>query len=197
MIFPFVPMRLNRNFPVLPLRTTNFALAIGGSPLGVALVLPLLHRRPGTTGLKGWSSMRSHFSRRLVVVTALALAVRVLYVLLVMRHRALGFDSNWYHDMANNLSRGRGYEVRCVVTSCDFHPTAYFPPLFPLLLAVPARLGASSLTSLQLFACGLGSCTVVAVGLLARRLGGPSVGLVAAGIAAVHPIFFAADGGLM
>ena len=141
--------------------------------------------------------MRSHFSRRLVVVTALALAVRVLYVLLVMRHRALGFDSNWYHDMANNLSRGRGYEVRCVVTSCDFHPTAYFPPLFPLLLAVPARLGASSLTSLQLFACCLGSCTVVAVGLLARRLGGPSVGLVAAGIAAVHPMFFAADGGLM
>jgi len=43
----------------------------------------------------------------------------------------------------------------------------------------------------------VGSCTVAAVGFLARRLGGPSVGLVAAGIAAVHPMFFAPDGGLM
>jgi 4-amino-4-deoxy-L-arabinose transferase-like glycosyltransferase len=123
--------------------------------------------------------------------------VRVVYVLVVMRHRELGFDSNWYHDMANTLSRGRGYQVRCLVASCELHPTAYFPPLFPLLLALPARLGASSLTSLQLSACVIGSCTVAAVGFLARRLGGPSVGLVAAGIAAVHPMFFAADGGLM
>jgi len=142
--------------------------------------------------------MRNHFKRRLVALVALGLAVRVLYVIVVMRHRELGFDSNWYHDMANTLSRGRGYQVRCAVTtSCDFRPTAYFPPLFPLLLALPSRLGASSLTSLQLFACGVGSCTVAAVGFLARRLGGPSVGLVAAGIAAVHPMFFAPDGGLM
>ena len=103
--------------------------------------------------------MRNHFNRRLVALVALGLAVRVLYVLVVMRHRELGFDSNWYHDMANTLSRGRGYQVRCAVTtSCHFRPTAYFPPLFPLLLALPSRLGASSLTSLQLFACGVGSC---------------------------------------
>ena len=79
--------------------------------------------------------MRSHFNRRLVVLAGLGLAVRVVYVLVVMRHRELGFDSNWYHDMANTLSRGRGYQVRCLVASCELRPTAYFPPLFPLLLA--------------------------------------------------------------
>ena len=141
--------------------------------------------------------MWNHFNRRLVVLIALGLAVRVAYVLVVMRHRELGFDSNWYHDMANTLAQGRGYQVRCLTPSCDFHATAYFPPLFPLLLSLPSRLGATSLLSHQLFACGIGACTVAAVGLLARRLGGPSVGLVAAGIAAVYPMFFAADGGLM
>jgi 4-amino-4-deoxy-L-arabinose transferase-like glycosyltransferase len=142
--------------------------------------------------------MRSQFNRRLAVVVVLGLAVRVAYVLVVMRHRELGFDANWYHDMANTISEGRGYQVRCrVITSCEYRPTAYFPPLFPLLLSLPSRLGATSLTSHQLFACGVGACTVAAVGFLGRRLGGASVGLLAAGIAAVYPMFFAADGAPM
>src|SRR3989442_3548929 len=42
---------------------------------------------------------------------------------------------------------------------------------------------------------GLG--TIVLIGLIARRLGGPRAGLIAAGIAAVYPVLVAADGAMM
>src|SRR5206468_11202107 len=98
-------------------------------------------------------------------------------------------DATAYHLLANNLADGRGY-----IRPFDFtirhitRPTADYPPLFPALLAVPSFLGAKSVDAQGLLLCFVGSGTVVLLGFLGRRVGGPLVGAVAAAIAAVYPM---------
>ena len=65
-------------------------------------------------------------------------------------------------------------------------PTAFHPPLFPLVLAAGSELGLDSFRQHQAIGCLLGALTVGAVGLIARRLAGEVVGLAAAGMAAIY-----------
>src|SRR6185503_5307734 len=107
-------------------------------------------------------------------------------------------DSNAYHLLANHLADGHGY-----IRPFDFadfglvHVTAEYPPLFPALLSVISVLGATSIEAHRLLTCLLGGGTVVLIGLLGRRVRGDTVGLVAAGIAAVYPVLFVTDTMLM
>ncbi|MEA2468525.1 MAG: hypothetical protein QOJ57_2651, partial [Thermoleophilaceae bacterium] len=63
--------------------------------------------------------------------------------------------------------------------------TAFHPPLFPALLAIPSAIGLDSYTAHQIVGCAVGAATVVVAGLVARRLAGDAACLAAALIAAV------------
>lgn len=138
------------------------------------------------------------FAVGLLVVGAIALVVRVTFVVLADPTVPEVGDASAYHLLANNLADGRGY-----IRPFDFEllerlrPTAEYPPLFPALVSVASFLGVKSVEGQRLAMTLVGTGTVVAVGFLGRRVGGPTVGLVAAGLAAVYPMLFLSDGVLM
>jgi Dolichyl-phosphate-mannose-protein mannosyltransferase len=134
----------------------------------------------------------------LLGIALVALIVRVGFVLVVDPKLPDPGDATAYHLLANNLADGHGY-----IRPFDFRilhvvrPTAEYPPLFPALLAVPSFLGAKSVDAQRLLLCFVGTGTVVLVGFLGRRVGGPLVGVLAAAIAAVYPMLFLGEAVLM
>jgi 4-amino-4-deoxy-L-arabinose transferase-like glycosyltransferase len=141
-------------------------------------------------------------SRRFFVALTLisvgALAIRVAYVLLVDPAVPRIGDASAYHLLAEHLARGDGY-----IRPFDYlllhkvRATAEYPPLFAVVVAIPARLGVHSVEGQRLFVSLIGAGTVALVGLLGRRVGTPAVGLVAAGLAAISPMLFQSEGMLM
>lgn len=130
----------------------------------------------------------------LAAIAAVALAVRVAYVLLVRRHPPLVGDAYQFHYGANLLADGKGfidalgYKVHLVRQS------AQHPPVYTVFLALPSFLGLRSFLDHQLWSCLLGTATVVVVGLAGRRIAGDRAGLIAAAIAAVYPNLWLWDG---
>jgi len=138
------------------------------------------------------------FPVMLAAITLAALAIRVAFVVVVApKIPALG-DASAYHLLAEHLARGDGY-IR-PFDDLLLHlrrPTAEYPPLFPVLLSLPARLGAHSVKQQQIFLAFLGAGTVSLVGLLGRRVASAEVGLCAAALAAVYPMLFLTEATLM
>jgi hypothetical protein len=141
----------------------------------------------------------SPFARRLALVAAAGFALRAVFALAVapdsLNHRG---DPRFFHLAANLLADGHGYiaplpfiDHGTVIASTEH------PPLWSALLAVFSAVGGRSYAAHELVACGVGAATVVCAGVLARRLGGPRAGLLAAGGAALYPVFVAMDGSLM
>jgi 4-amino-4-deoxy-L-arabinose transferase-like glycosyltransferase len=134
----------------------------------------------------------------LLAIALAALVVRVVFVVVVDPKLPDPGDAIAYHLLANNLADGHGY-----IRPFDFRilhvsrPTAEYPPLFPALLAIPSFLGAKSVDAQRLLLCFVGTGTVVLVGFLGRRVGGPLVGVIAAAIAAVYPMLFLSEAVLM
>jgi 4-amino-4-deoxy-L-arabinose transferase-like glycosyltransferase len=134
----------------------------------------------------------------LLAIALVALVVRVAFVLVVNPKLPDPGDATAYHLLANNLADGRGY-----IRPFDFRilhvsrPTAEYPPLFPALLAVPSFLGAKSVDAQRVFLCFVGTGTVVLIGFLGRRVGGPLVGLIGAAVAALYPMLFLSEAVLM
>jgi hypothetical protein len=126
------------------------------------------------------------------------LAIRVAYTLVVDPKVQPVSDATTYHLLANHLAAGKGwvrpYELEWYGVA---PPTAEFPPLFPALLSVVAWLGGTAVQTQRLVNCVIGAGTVIAIGMLARRVGGGAVGVLAAAIAAVYPMLFWSDGALM
>jgi 4-amino-4-deoxy-L-arabinose transferase-like glycosyltransferase len=130
----------------------------------------------------------------LAAITVVGLAARLLYA----HFAALGggrADDLWYHTMANAIAGGHGISVpRHFIAGhgslSDYSgptvPTAFHPPLFPALLAIPSKLGLSSYAQQRAVGCAMAAAGVAVVGLAGRRLGGPRVGLAAAALAAVY-----------
>jgi 4-amino-4-deoxy-L-arabinose transferase-like glycosyltransferase len=125
------------------------------------------------------------------MIAVVALAVRIGFVIVVDPAVPELGDASAYHLLAENLSDGRGYirPFDDMLLALE-RPTAEYPPLFPVLLAVPAKLGGHSVETQRLFLAFLGTATVVLIGLLGRRVGGRAVGLVAAAFAALYPMLF-------
>ncbi len=139
--------------------------------------------------------MRTRFGLTLAGLALLGLVARVAYGLATKDASFTG-DALWYHLVANNLADGHGYvvpfefvgpnEVRFGVGANPL-PTAFHLPLFSTILAGFSLLGLDTQTAHMLVGCALGALTVVLVGLVGVRVGGPATGLVAAGLAAVYP----------
>src|SRR5438552_12610270 len=87
-----------------------------------------MHGRPAAP-----SGPSRRFTVKLAVIAAVALAVRVAYVLAVVRHRPLGLDAQSYRDLALHVRGGDGYAQ----TTPDGRlvATATFPPGYPAFLA--------------------------------------------------------------
>jgi hypothetical protein len=127
-----------------------------------------------------------------------AVVVRIVFIVVVAPTvPALG-DATAYHLLAEHFAHGGGY-IR-PFDNLLLHvqrPTAEYPPLFPVLLAIPARLGAHSVDQQRIFCAFVGAGTVMLVGLLGRRVASAPVGLVAAALAALYPMLFLTEATLM
>lgn len=137
------------------------------------------------------------FRTALAGLVALGVIVRVYYTLRVAPWPPRGFDDqSWYQWEANLLAHGHGFMDPIDVLQGRWVPTAAHPPVYPLVLAGLVKLGVSA-AKLRLAGSVFGAGTIAALGLLGRRLAGPRVGLLAAGIAAAYPMLVTADGALL
>lgn len=132
---------------------------------------------------------RSRFPVALAAVAVFAVVARLLFVAVVDPEVPEIGDASAYRLLAANLADGDGYirPFDDLLLGVQ-RPTAEYPPLFPALLAVPSALGAESEHAHRVFLAFVGGGTVVLVGLLGRRVGGPRVGLVAALLGACYPM---------
>jgi 4-amino-4-deoxy-L-arabinose transferase-like glycosyltransferase len=141
------------------------------------------------------------FGKTLCLIAAAALLLRVVYAIAVAgdQYTAGPFgDVVAFHEGANLLARGEGFvHAYSLLESGERVVTAEHPPLWPLVLAGASKLDATSVLAHRLVGAPLGAIAVVLIGLLGRRLDGPVAGLIAAGIAAVHPLLIATDGSAM
>ncbi|GIU87527.1 MAG: hypothetical protein KatS3mg009_2042 [Acidimicrobiia bacterium] len=134
------------------------------------------------------------FAAFLGAVAAVALAVRVAYVLVERRDFDPGGDAYFYHAGANLLADGHGFVSPFHHLEGRAVPAAEHPPLYLVYLAIPSALGLGGVLAHLLWSCVLGVATVVVTGLVGRAVGGDRVGLLAAAAAAVHPNLWAPDG---
>ncbi len=134
--------------------------------------------------------------RRLALVSAVALCIRVAYVLVSKRHAAATGDAFYFHLQADLLVTGKGWFIDPWAWSVHHTvvQSAYHPPLWTLVLALPAALGAQSFLSQLLWSCVVGTAAVAVTGLAGRQVAGPRAGLLAAAIAAVYPNYWLNDG---
>jgi hypothetical protein len=91
--------------------------------------------------------LRHKHNLLLVVLAILALA---LHWLITPDGVGVGHDSIFYLDTAENLAQGRG--VYWTGSGGVLKPLTHFPPLYPLLLAVPILLGADPITAARILA---------------------------------------------
>ncbi len=130
------------------------------------------------------------------VVCLFALGIRLAYVLVVTRHEnGHTYDALYYSLQSYLLSLGHFFETPPFAVG----PDAAHPPLVSLVLTpvsyffgVPADALPQRLTMAV-----LGTVVVLLVGLLARRVGGTRVGIIAAAFAAVYPNFWIPNGIVM
>jgi dolichyl-phosphate-mannose-protein mannosyltransferase len=143
----------------------------------------------------------SRWSVGLALVTLAGLVLRVIYALtLASNHNAplAHGDFDFFRATASLLAAGHGFvhPFPYPITH-QFVPTAEHPPLWPLVLSLGDRLGATGLPEQRLITALIGSGAIAAIGVLAKQLAGARAGLIAAGIAAVYPVLIASDGSVM
>ena len=102
---------------------------------------------------------------------------------------AINGEGAEYTRIAENLVAGRGY-VGIATEGAEL----MFAPLYPLAIAAVSFLTGSSHLAALLVALAAGVVVVLAVYGIARDLYGDTAGLVAAGIAAVHPVLVKLSG---
>jgi 4-amino-4-deoxy-L-arabinose transferase-like glycosyltransferase len=144
------------------------------------------------TPARSWAARR--FAVALGAIALVALAVRLVYALAVAPALEPRGDTLLYHLMAGALADGQGYVSPASLFRGEPAPTSAYPPLYPIYLATWSWLGLDSLDAHRAVSTLLGAATVVLIGLVGRRVGGPVVGLVAAGIAAIYPQLAMVDG---
>jgi len=164
------------------------------------------------------------FRRALLLIVALAIVVRVGYVVgaksetckIVVAGEVRGSfgseclagDQYFYSAEANSLARGDGFvePFAAILAPGQTPPAADHPPLTVVVLApvswladhTPLGDDADANVAAQRYAMVLlGTLLVFLVGLLGRRVGGDTVGLVAAAIAALSPNIWVNDGLVM
>jgi 4-amino-4-deoxy-L-arabinose transferase-like glycosyltransferase len=129
--------------------------------------------------------LREH-AVQLALILGFAFALRLVWIAFSDWQPTPGDDAYRYDFAARALADGRGY------VHLDGTPTAFWPPGYPLLLAVAYRVVGETVTVAQMLNVVLGTATVGLVYLIGRRTLGERPALVGAGIVACFPslIFF-------
>lgn len=132
-------------------------------------------------------------------IMAVGLSIRVAFVLVRQSGVELVTgDAYWYHFQAKLVAEGRGF-----LHPFDYYkdgivaPGADHPPGFVLILAALDWVGIDTPQGQRLAMCLVGTVSIAVIAYVARRLVDPTVGLIAAGIAAVYPNLWINDGMLM
>lgn len=146
-------------------------------------------KAPGAGAAQGRS-----FTTSLAFIVAGAAAIRVAYAITLAPATGGLSDGFWFREVSKHLVEGHWFALR---QGHSLVPTADHPPLYPLWLAFLRLLGIQGDTALRTSGALLGAGTTCLIGLLGRRLGGDRLGLVAAGLDAIHPLLIAADGALL
>src|SRR3954466_12528306 len=131
------------------------------------------------------------FRGRLAIVASSAAAIRTAATIYHRHYPVIG-DALTFHLEGGHLAHGEGFR-----RIFEDVPTAEHPPLFICLLAAFTLLGGDGMLAQKLLLGLVGAVTVVLVGLLGRRVAGERAGIIAAAVAAVHPLLWLADGALM
>jgi 4-amino-4-deoxy-L-arabinose transferase-like glycosyltransferase len=135
------------------------------------------------------------FVLRLVLISAGALAIRLLYALVVMADVPASGDGYQFQLLARIMAEEGKYlhPVASLREGTEI-PTAEKPPLYPAYVALVHLLGWSSYEAQRAASCLLGAAMVGVVGLVGREVNGERTGLIAAGLAAVYPMLVVLDG---
>jgi 4-amino-4-deoxy-L-arabinose transferase-like glycosyltransferase len=165
---------------------SRVGLRMGGAGYSCALVTTAGAQRPG-------------FRPALLGIVAIGVALRVVYTLVESPWPPPGLDDQFYFSaLPKLLADGHGFVAPFKLYFDHVTvATAEHPPLYSVVLAVPALVGLDSADAFRLAGAVFGAGTIALVGLLGRRLAGERAGLIAAGIAAIYPTLIAADGALM
>ena len=139
------------------------------------------------------------FGRSLAAIAGFGLVVRVVYLEVFASHLQTGLDTIWYQLQSATLASGVGYvdPGRFFGAKPAAVATAFRPPLYPVFLAGVSKIFDGSTRTFQLAGCLAGVATIVLVGFLGRRVGGSTVGLVAAALASLYPVFLGIDTAVM
>jgi 4-amino-4-deoxy-L-arabinose transferase-like glycosyltransferase len=144
-------------------------------------------------------AQRPSFRLALLGIVAVGVVIRVVYTLVESPWPPPGLDDQFYFSaMPKLLADGHGFVAPFKLYFDHVTvATAEHPPLYSVVLALPALVGLDSADAFRLAGAVFGAGTIALVGLLGRRLAGERAGLIAAGIAALYPTLIAADGALM
>src|SRR5829696_7104186 len=131
----------------------------------------------------------STFAKRLALIVAFAMAVRVAQTLAVAPWPPEAFDDQTYYSALSKLiATGEGFVRPGEALGQGLAvPTAERAPAYPVALAGMSKIGLDSTDAQRLLGTLTGGVSVLVVGLLGRRLAGPRAGLVAAALGAVYP----------
>ncbi len=144
------------------------------------------------------SASGRRFAAWMALLVGIGVVIRVLNTVLVAPWPPHSLDDQAYYHLAPILlAHGRGFIEPVFASIGRTVATAEHPPLYPIVLAGLAELGGTGEVVQRLAGTVFGAGTIVAIGLLGRRLAGDRGGLLAAAIAAVYPILVTADGALM
>lgn len=146
------------------------------------------------------SESRRRFVRSLLLITALALTVRVGYVVFEKWNEPMVGDQVFYNAAANRLSDGDGFVVPFDEENPKLpgtEPAADHPPMTVIVLAPVSWISGWNPNAQRLTMALLGTAAVGLIGLLGRAVAGDRAGLIAAGIAAVYPNLWVNDGLVM
>jgi 4-amino-4-deoxy-L-arabinose transferase-like glycosyltransferase len=104
-------------------------------------------------------------------------------------------DGLYYHLQANLLAEGKGFidPITYLFHGVEVQSASH-PPLFPVLLAGVSWLGGTTTLWHQAAQVSMGGIAVGVIGLLGREVAGARVGLLAALLAALYPLFWATGG---
>lgn len=107
----------------------------------------------------------------------------------------LAGDAFYHHFQANLLNDGHGYinPLEYEFNNGFVVDSAGDPPLYAAYLALWSRLGFDGVTDHRLASTLAGFALIVGLGLFVRRLAGNVAGVVAALLAAVHPLMWVND----
>jgi 4-amino-4-deoxy-L-arabinose transferase-like glycosyltransferase len=134
------------------------------------------------------------FTLGLAGVVSGAFLWRFIALIGIAPERTDGGDPFFYHSTANLLAEGRGFpEPLNWIAYGKSIPSAIHGPLYPMVLSISSRFGGHTYFDHKMVSLLIGTATVLVVGLVAKRLGGQQVAIVAAVLAAFYPNLWTID----